>query len=303
MVLFVYVTMITAGTGGAVSFALLHHRLRTPTTRGFLVSNSALLGSLLLALVSYYLDTVLVAGVGGRAFSVSTLRSVAGFGLGVLTYGGVVQALHRLPGSPGRLLLGVFVVVVVGMAVQGGLIVAGREVLAMRTGIVYMYLVSAGLFALGLVAVRHGPAASTPTMAWFVVRFGYLSTGFAVLSTAFYSAVYLVPILQGLSFSLDFLYYLVWSMLSIGAFLRYLARPTALLADDELSASFVNSFGVTPREQEVIRLIAEGLSNQEIADRLGVSFATARTHVYNIFQKTGAGSRVDLLRLVSGFRE
>ncbi|MGZ4396743.1 MAG: response regulator [Gaiellaceae bacterium] len=49
--------------------------------------------------------------------------------------------------------------------------------------------------------------------------------------------------------------------------------------------------GLTPREVDVLRLIAEGLSNTEIAERLYVSTATVKTHVNHIFQKTGARDR------------
>jgi DNA-binding NarL/FixJ family response regulator len=49
--------------------------------------------------------------------------------------------------------------------------------------------------------------------------------------------------------------------------------------------------GLTPREAEVLALIAEGLTNAEIADRLVVSGATVKTHVNRIFAKTGARDR------------
>jgi DNA-binding NarL/FixJ family response regulator len=49
--------------------------------------------------------------------------------------------------------------------------------------------------------------------------------------------------------------------------------------------------GLTPREAEVLSLIAEGLTNREIADRLVVSGATVKTHVNHIFAKTGARDR------------
>lgn len=42
---------------------------------------------------------------------------------------------------------------------------------------------------------------------------------------------------------------------------------------------------LTPREVEVLTLIAEGLSNHEIADRLFISEATVKTHINNIFSK------------------
>ena len=49
--------------------------------------------------------------------------------------------------------------------------------------------------------------------------------------------------------------------------------------------------GLSPRELEVVRLLAEGRSNQEIADALFISHRTATTHVANILTKLGLESR------------
>jgi non-specific serine/threonine protein kinase len=56
---------------------------------------------------------------------------------------------------------------------------------------------------------------------------------------------------------------------------------------------------LTRREREVADLVAEGLTNRQIADRLGVTEATARTHVERILGKVGVHSRVQIATLVT----
>jgi DNA-binding NarL/FixJ family response regulator len=50
--------------------------------------------------------------------------------------------------------------------------------------------------------------------------------------------------------------------------------------------------GLTDREVEVLRLVARGLSNNEIAEQLYLCYATVKTHVARILAKTGARDRV-----------
>lgn len=51
--------------------------------------------------------------------------------------------------------------------------------------------------------------------------------------------------------------------------------------------------GLTPRERQVLTLIAQGLSNKQIADQLFISIKTASVHVSNILRKLGAASRTE----------
>ncbi|MCA9860271.1 MAG: response regulator transcription factor, partial [Thermomicrobiales bacterium] len=57
---------------------------------------------------------------------------------------------------------------------------------------------------------------------------------------------------------------------------------------------------LSPRELEVLALMAEGLSSREIGDRLFISPRTATTHVANIFSKLGVDSRASAV--TAGFR-
>jgi DNA-binding CsgD family transcriptional regulator len=54
---------------------------------------------------------------------------------------------------------------------------------------------------------------------------------------------------------------------------------------------------LTLREEEVLRLMAEGLRNKEIAARLGISERTATFHVGNVLSKLGADGRVEAIHL------
>jgi two-component system, NarL family, response regulator YdfI len=57
---------------------------------------------------------------------------------------------------------------------------------------------------------------------------------------------------------------------------------------------------LTPRETEVLRLLADGLPNREIAERLHISEHTIKFHIRSILGKLGASSRTEAVTL--GFR-
>lgn len=52
---------------------------------------------------------------------------------------------------------------------------------------------------------------------------------------------------------------------------------------------------LTPRENDILALIAEGRTNQEICDELWLSMSTIKTHIGNLITKTGARDRVQLV--------
>ena len=67
-----------------------------------------------------------------------------------------------------------------------------------------------------------------------------------------------------------------------------------------------NSRGIpllTRREEDVVRLVADGLKNREIAQRLKVKEHSIRNYIYRIFEKLGVSSRVELILYVFSHRE
>jgi DNA-binding CsgD family transcriptional regulator len=67
-----------------------------------------------------------------------------------------------------------------------------------------------------------------------------------------------------------------------------------------LDASEPQARTLSPREREVVRLVAQGSTGPEIADELGIAHETVRTHVRNAMDKVGARSRAHLVAKALG---
>ena len=63
----------------------------------------------------------------------------------------------------------------------------------------------------------------------------------------------------------------------------------------KISPLLMSAYGLTEREQQVCRLVLQGYSTAEIAERLVISALTVQQHLRNIFDKTGVRSRRDLV--------
>jgi len=60
---------------------------------------------------------------------------------------------------------------------------------------------------------------------------------------------------------------------------------------DEVETGIGSTADLTPREQEILELIGQDLTNQQIADRLVIEVGTVKNHVHSILQKLNASSR------------
>jgi DNA-binding CsgD family transcriptional regulator len=74
--------------------------------------------------------------------------------------------------------------------------------------------------------------------------------------------------------------------------------PSSFERDDRK----LEALGITPRELEILELIAEGLSNREIAQRVNVSENTVKTHSSRVFEKLGARRRTQAVQLGKEYR-
>ncbi|MBN3034640.1 MAG: helix-turn-helix transcriptional regulator [Bacteroidales bacterium] len=66
----------------------------------------------------------------------------------------------------------------------------------------------------------------------------------------------------------------------------------------ETLESFFERYDLSPREQEIVAGICNGMTNQQIADKLFISIHTVKSHSHSIYEKTGVNNRVQLVNLI-----
>lgn len=89
----------------------------------------------------------------------------------------------------------------------------------------------------------------------------------------------------------------IWTGLKLTSKQVVVVSPEFILNDAELQR-----LGISKREHEVLELMAKGLSNQEIADKLFVSLNTIKTHSSNLFLKLEVSRRTQAIQRAKELR-
>ena len=87
----------------------------------------------------------------------------------------------------------------------------------------------------------------------------------------------------------------IFTVLGVYFGLRLTRKEVVVVRDSGpfvLNQEKLKELGLTPREHEILGLIAEGLSNREIGERLFVSENTVKTHSSRLFDKMGVSRRI-----------
>ena len=163
----------------------------------------------------------------------------------------------------------------------------------------YYYIAAAILFALTAVLVLLRGVASSP---------GRMDRSFLALllaggTTA--QALVLILIPHSAWMALAFVFLLFATITAVSLWLTYrtdlqpprVAEPLPLPQGIE---DFIRKNEISPREAEIISEICNGLSNQEIADKLFISLQTVKDHTSRIYMKTNVRNRMQLMALVRG---
>lgn len=91
---------------------------------------------------------------------------------------------------------------------------------------------------------------------------------------------------------------LLFTLLGLWVGYRLTQKKVVVMAASSfrLDVSQLNKLGISKREHEVLELIAQGLSNQEIANKLFVSLNTIKTHSSNLFLKLEVNRRTQAVQ-------
>jgi len=93
---------------------------------------------------------------------------------------------------------------------------------------------------------------------------------------------------------------LLFTVLGVWVGLKLTKRKTViinkLVEDFKVNENTMRELGISGREYEVLKLIAQGYSNQEIADKLFISLNTVKTHSSNLFVKLDVKRRTQAIQ-------
>lgn len=300
-----YILFFATGFMGGAALYMLGLRVRSRIIRPLLAFQLLFLLGLGIVVVYYYLETlpgginpaimmplgVLLTGINASLYAAAILliRRISPRAIRRNAYPAAAEALSALVIAKSLASMGAQIAASLGSA--GASALAGSRAWALAGFAVSGLAVAAfGIVARGQIAPTEPPA-----MRPLVRAYGLCAIVFAPMGLVeFAVGIAGLPWLP--SVSLDHFFYLAWNIVSMTAAVRLFAPADGGVPMlDSVPEERMRALGLSGREAEMAVLIARGLANKEIAAELGISPATVRTHIYNLYQKAGARSRVELL--------
>jgi DNA-binding CsgD family transcriptional regulator len=293
-----YILFFATGFMGITALTLLNVRVQSRLLGPLLVFQSLFLAGMGLIVVYFYL-----AGLPGSISdtTVAVMRVVlAMLNSAVWVTGGVL--VHRMVPPRKSQRFHPALIVVFGHDAAGGTaqVADDRFNAAKAWALAGHILVALALTKFGLTARGPINPNEPDAVRSLIRRFGVWALVFAPAGLIEFAVeIARLPWLP--TVSLDQLLYLSLNLVSMSAAVR-LFKPgeAGTPVMDTVSAERRRMLNLSAREAEIAVLIARGMANKQIAAELGISPATVRTHIYNLYQKVGAGSRVELLNRLRG---
>ncbi|MFD1615713.1 response regulator transcription factor [Gelatiniphilus marinus] len=92
------------------------------------------------------------------------------------------------------------------------------------------------------------------------------------------------------------------AFLGIGLFINKRTQKQESVSSNKIDLNKVEELGLSKREYQVLKEVALGLSNQEIADKLFLTESTIKTHVSNVLLKLNAKRRTQALQIAKNLQ-
>ena len=92
----------------------------------------------------------------------------------------------------------------------------------------------------------------------------------------------------------------LWGLLMVIVAARWVSLGLTSSPTD-LPAVFVEDYGISRREVEIVEVIREGLTSRQIGERLFISQRTVEAHIHNIYRKCDVINRVELINKISRY--
>jgi DNA-binding CsgD family transcriptional regulator len=124
-----------------------------------------------------------------------------------------------------------------------------------------------------------------------------------LLLLVFLQNAFLVDYQDNIYIALGFILLFYMGGAFIPLYIQYQSDKSLLNPVMEEKVSFdllCTKFDISPREKEIMREICNGLSNQEIADKLFITLQTVKDHTSRIYYKTNCSGRAQLITMVNG---
>ena len=134
----------------------------------------------------------------------------------------------------------------------------------------------------------------------FFFRALFLMTGLVVFFNVIGGISYYLVLSDKLFITINghSIVYFFWNLVSlIFVYWYFVFRIDEFRVKGQLDI-LASQFKITEREKEIVLLVSQGFSNKDICTKLYISMSTTKTHLRNIFEKTGIKSRFDLLKLL-----
>ncbi len=97
------------------------------------------------------------------------------------------------------------------------------------------------------------------------------------------------------------LYFFICNLLIIKAIFSYFIIRKSI-NDDEISKEFIDLYGISNREVEVIQLLIHGYTAREMGELLYISRQTVKNHIYKIYQKVNVNNKIEFLNQLKSIR-